>query len=284
MQSESSDFSRYLETALLNGQKPASTEISQDVIVGNETWRIYSISLEHSKSFQSGSLQEWINFRTNSEGVVVQIVGDSASPFDSGGTKIAEEKLKAFFAKLGCDFKVLWGLTGQRGPDGGKDVNQIVNDWIDEDPESRSKIAFANIVDADTIRALKESACTFPKKEASIRNFIAVCGGAKFGDDIPISDSLTDHLIVMEGGYQSLTQALNVLEKGGVVSILKGLRSREKSANFSAAATLERIGEFCSNIVILYVINIASCKRTIYICMHVHSISSPKLFRRRKDP
>ena len=109
---------------------------------------------------------------------IIQVVGDS-TPFSQEGSRRAKEYLRSRFESN--DRPVfLWGYTGHRGP--GTDINQIMNELIDEDPDSRSPRCFANIVDLGTARALKEWACRIPMKPSTRRNFIIVTGDANFGD------------------------------------------------------------------------------------------------------
>jgi hypothetical protein len=253
------DLSQALEGVLSNTPAVLFGDGPHKIPISGENWQIFTLDRNYTIQNLIPEIRKWILGDGDSDASIIQVVGDSATPFSKKGTLHAEAKLFEFFQNLEGGFRLLWGLTGQRGPDGEKDANQIVNDWIDAEAESRSRIAFANIVDVDTIRVLKNGSCMCPIKSTSQRNFIALCGGATFGDDIKVSDSLTYHLLVLEGGSQSFAQAINVLERGGKVYVIDGLR---KGGGFSAASTLRKVkdceeghhmvGEKCrSNIFVL---------------------------------
>jgi len=211
-----------------------------DVEQVRESWSVFAIACDTKSTPPTREMRDWIEGAEKKRGIrIVQVVGDSAFPFDREQTIVAEQRLHAFLEKQG-DFRLLWGFTGKRGDDGGKDVNQIVNDWIDAEPEARSRVCFANIVDEDSVNVLKNETCMCPLKQVSRRNFIALCGGARFGDDMCVSDPLTDDLVVIEGGRQSFEQAVSILKQGGKVHIMSGLR-RESEERFSAAAALRKM-------------------------------------------
>lgn len=234
------DLSQSLEEVLSNTPAVLFGEGPHKIPVRGENWLIFTLERDETRQIPIPEIRKWIVGDEDSDASIVQVVGDSAAPFSKEGTLEAEAKLFEFFETLEGRFRLLWGFTGQRGSDGEKDANQIVNDWIDAEAECRSRIAYANIVDVDTIRVLKNGRCMCPIKRTSQRNFIAVCGGATFGDDMKVSDALTDHLLVLEGGSQSFAQAINVLKRGGKVSVKEGLR---RGCGFSAASTLRRIKE-----------------------------------------
>ena len=180
-------------------------------------------------------LQEFVN--PNRERKILQIVGDGA-PFSKFGETKADLILRQFLGD-NAESAILWGYTGSAGP--GRDINQILNDWIDENPPQRSPRCFANIVDKGTIRAIRDWGCRYPEQPAPQRNFIAMIGDAEFGDDIALSDSMTDHLIVFEGGLQSFEQAVNCLKRNCKITIIDGLRTEERRSHFSAAHFIRRI-------------------------------------------
>jgi len=168
----------------------------------------------------------------------VQVVGDSTPPFSAEGTVSAEQEVNRILS--GLTMNVLWGFTGSLdAKDGGKDVNQIVNDWIDADPDFRSKLCYANIVDKGTIDALTSYGCLCPTSPARVRNFILMTGGADFGDDVILSDGLTDHLVLLEGGIQSFRQAVNCVLRGCEITAICGIRRQEIRNRFSATRLLQ---------------------------------------------
>ena len=169
---------------------------------------------------------------------VLQVVGDSARAFSVLGTTYANKTVAALLAD--DNNMILWGFTGfPESTSAQKDINQIVNDWIDADPDRRGPRCIASIVDADTFRALTEWGCLCPTQTGSLRNLLVVTGGARFGDDIYISDALTDHLVVFEGGMQSFEQIVECLEMGRRVSVLTNLREEQTLRTFSAAQAMK---------------------------------------------
>lgn len=174
----------------------------------------------------------------SSPSAFVQVLGDSTPQFSAEGTVSAEREVNRILS--GLTMNVLWGFTGSLdATDGGKDVNQIVNDWIDADPDFRSKLCYANIVDKGTIDALTSYGCLCPTGPARVRNFILVTGGADFGDDVILSDGLTDHLLLLEGGLQSFRHAVNCLLRGCQITAICGIRREAVRNRFSATRLLQ---------------------------------------------
>jgi hypothetical protein len=72
------------------------------------------------------------------------------------------------------------------------------------------------------------------------KNLIVTLGDATFGDDMHVSDPITDVLIMLEGGVQSFAQAVNVLTVPGTkVYVFLNIRDAiisSKPRRFSASA------------------------------------------------
>jgi hypothetical protein len=117
----------------------------------------------------------------------------------------------------------------------------VVNDWIDEDAPKRSKFCYANMVECGSLRAITELHSLCPRSSLERLNVILMTRGADFGDDIELTDSLTDRLFVLEGGVQSFIQAVNCLVRGCMVTLLGGLRREEVSSRFSASVCLRKL-------------------------------------------
>lgn len=160
---------------------------------------------------------------------VVQVVGDSAK-YSLKGTEAARQFLITNLEDP--NLLILWGYTGNgQNEDQELDVNQLVSSWVDED-QSRSNRSLANVVDYHTPLALSDWGCNM---SATNRQFFLVCGDARFGDDVISSDYLTDCLICLEGGVQSLRQIFNCLKRDKQVKIIYNLRGDKNPLCYSAA-------------------------------------------------
>ena len=232
-------------------------------------WSIFSLPK------QKQHFQDYNEFRRDlfecsglKTGVIIQIIGDSSPPFSSEGTIAAQVILNRLLNPIGS-FLLLWGFTGCIDlVDGGLDTNQLVNTWIDEDPQIRSQNCFANIVDDGTMRALTEYHSSCPIGAANKRNIILVTGSADFGDDIETSDNLTDHLVVFEGGIQSFTQLVNCFIRRCRITIITGLRRPGVSNRFSASGFLVHLIHRSSN---------QSINDVMSAYLSIHSISDSQL-------
>lgn len=161
----------------------------------------------------------------------IQVVGDSAA-YSGPGTAKGREFLNEILNN-NPDALILWGFTGnQRGQLDELDVNQLVNTWIEEEP-SRASRTLANVVDKHTVQAISEWKC---KVSPSNTNFFLVYGdvnkGALFGDDVISSDSITDKLVLLEGGVQSFTQAVNCLSRDVEIQGVYNLRVTKNSSTY----------------------------------------------------
>lgn len=154
---------------------------------------------------------------------VVQVVGDSL-PYSQTGTEMAKELLRQ---KITSDCMVLYGYTGHAKQDGTRCVNAALSDIVQE-KELMDKTV-GNLVGFHTLQALQNWGCSGP----DLSHYIVVYGdddskrdtGTVFGDDILVSDSIHDELLMVEGGVQSFAQACNTLQRGIPIAILTGLRT-----------------------------------------------------------
>jgi hypothetical protein len=201
--------------------KSAKIEVLSFEVRG-EAWYVMVVPMEQQASVSQHSFASKI-------APVLQIIGDSGHPFLGESAQIARRILHEKLDEL-ANHSILWGYTGYPGP--GEDINQLVNEWIDNDPGMRSPRCYANLVSRGTAFALEEWGCRYPTAPASARNFILVAGDADFGDDTTTSDSLTNHLVVFEGGLQCLTQIANCLQRNCQITLIYGLRSANR---FSAS-------------------------------------------------
>lgn len=159
---------------------------------------------------------------------ILQLVGDS-SRYSAEATLHCKDFLdKTLDPK---QHLVLWGFTGkgQKGS-GMHDVNQLVNNWLEEDP-SRFQSALANVVDFHSVMAITNPnwKCTIAEGN---RNYYLVYPDAKFGDDVHSSDYLTDAAICLEGGVQSFRQVVNFISRNICVKGLYNLRGPNNPDTF----------------------------------------------------
>lgn len=161
---------------------------------------------------------------------IVQIIGDCI-PFSAKGTCKAREMISSILEDP--NQLLLWGYTGTQKDNGRRlDVNQLLNEWVDS-CNTRSNRVLANILDIDTVKALTEWDCLGAK---TAKNFYLVYGGAKFGEDIDSSDSITDQACCFEGGIQSFRQMVNLLMRNTSIQCYYGLRTSNDPANFDRNA------------------------------------------------
>ena len=215
---------------------------AREVWIQGEMWQVLSLSKSSLRLHLNSLRVALAKFVGHSPSIVItQIIGDSAVPFSAHGTLVARRFLDSVLNPPSRGARILWGLTGTRSTaDGGCDTNQVVNDWIDSDPLARSPIAFANIVDLGTARVLLEEGCQIPSVFAERRNFILLHGGAEFGDDIAVSDMLTNELVILEGGVQCFEQFVSCIQLPNIrVRLLTNLRRSDEA--FSAARLIVRL-------------------------------------------
>lgn len=161
---------------------------------------------------------------------IIQIIGDCI-PFSTTGTCKAREAICSILEDP--NQLLLWGYTGSQKDNGQRlDINQLLNEWVDS-CDTRSSRVLANILDIDTIKALKEWNCLAAK---TAKNFYLVYGGAKFGEDIDSSDFITDRACCFDGGIQSFRQMTNLLMRSTSIRCYYGLRMSNDPANFDRNA------------------------------------------------
>lgn len=186
------------------------------------------------------NLQEKINFSHAREEIVkhlelprytkiLQVIGDCI-PFSSRGTERAKGILASILEQP--DQLLLWGYTGSKKDDGRRlDLNQLINEWVDAS-DVRGNRVLANLLDVDTPRALIEWNCLGAQ---TAKNFYLVYGGAKFGEDIVSSDSITDKACCFDGGIQSFRQMMNLLMRDVTIQCYYGLRNEKDSYKSNVA-------------------------------------------------
>lgn len=194
------------EEATRRTQSSVDTDVMRHFTVGkNQVFAVHK-SEQHQLDFSrvKSEIFKAMNLPPNES--FLQVVGDSAR-FSLEGTEFARKFLEA---KLSWKRPLLWGYTGKgKKGDSTFGVNQLVNNWIDEDP-SRAERTMANVVSHHTPIALEDWGCNIA---ASNTNFFLVYGDARFGDDIVSSDTLCGAFVCIEGGIQSFSQLVNGLAK-----------------------------------------------------------------------
>lgn len=186
-------------------------------------------------------LQEKINFAHARKEIVkhlelpagteiLQVIGDCI-PFSRRGTERARGILASILEQLEkSDQLLLWGYTGSKKDDGRRlDINHLLNDWIDA-RDARGNRVLANVLDVDTPRALTEWNCHGAQ---TAKNFYLVYGGAKFGEEIVSSDSITDKACCFDGGIQSFRQMMNLLMREVPIQCYYGLRNERDMHNLN---------------------------------------------------
>ena len=223
--------------------------------IDNKLYRVFGLKKANQYKLNYNELRSCLlielNCKENSP--VIEVIGDS-SMFDKIGSQFAKEhfagEMKNFNGLL------LYGYNGEI--DLSKDlldVNGLVNDYIDTNPEYAERV-IANIVDYHTRIALVKKGQPVPtlvnetetgwgsSVSQHVCNFFLVwdiCSdkqelwdqdGAKFGDDIFASDSLVNHkALLYGGGVQSFEQATNILMKEHKVVSVSGLRGQNIPQN-----------------------------------------------------
>lgn len=174
---------------------------------------------------------------------IIQVIGDSA-PYGIQETKFAfnylSQKLEQHQNAI-----LLYGFTGHGDNDGRLDVNQLVNEWIDQNPKQANRV-IANVVDHHTTLAIQKWGV---KVSNSVRNFYLVHSLGEtpttlFGDDTISSDGLTNQVcFCLEGGIQSFRQAVYLLAQGTRVEAMAHLRG-EKNPSTRHSVTGEYLNYF----------------------------------------
>ncbi|MDB2614406.1 hypothetical protein N9Y92_04555 [Chlamydiales bacterium] len=145
----------------------------------------------------------------------IQVVGDSACYSEEG----TSHNRNVLHENIPANSMLLWGFTGRIRNEGRScDVNGLVNEMIDSDTEHWAGGCLANVVSYHTPHALRNWGCD---GSSSVRHFWLVYGEdvaedpstkATFGEDVHSSDNISEQLISLEGGIQSLNQMLRCLE------------------------------------------------------------------------
>jgi len=164
---------------------------------------------------------------------IVQVIGDSLPNFLPTLSHSIKKHIFNALADTECSI-VLYGASGIRDESGNVDTNQILNDWIDENPDRRSRRVWGLLTDKGSIQAINEFQYTV---SSNCKNFIVTTGNASFGDDVKLSDQLTDLAILIDGGVQSFEQSVNILLRPGthIHAVMNARATKEK---FSGARLL----------------------------------------------
>ena len=167
---------------------------------------------------------------------VMQIVGDSACSFSPTSAAKISQSIENMRRDENVSM-ILYGLTGKRASDDCVDINHITNSWLDSDPVQRSRHICGVVTDVGTYDSVSLDGYGF---SLNCNHFIVVNGGATFGDDILLTDPITDVLLLFEGGIQSFAQAINVLRNpNSIIHAYVDLRSPDAPQRFSAARFLQ---------------------------------------------
>lgn len=186
---------------------------------------------------------------------VVQVVGDSGrGVFSKEGSDYASSVLENEFKNCGI---IEYGYTGYSGQ-AEKDVNAIVNEYVDKHPEIGNKV-LANIVGHIHIASNKWGCYASP----FVKNFVIVYnndgmtknpkydakgnqieGFTVFSDDTTISDHFLqpeddDVTVSLEGGTQCWKQVTNMLHRSTKAHLIYNIRIPNKQHHFSVARILK---------------------------------------------
>lgn len=196
--------------------------------------RIFSVHKEVQEKINFNSVRSEIlsHLKLTEDTNILQVIGDCL-PFSRRGTERVKEILPLILEQP--NQLLLWGYTGSEKDNGRRlDINQIVNIWVDSS-DIRGNRVLANVLDLDTPRALIEWNCLGAE---TAKNFYLVHGGAKFGEDIISSDSITDKACCFDGGIQSFRQMGNLLMRDVTIQCYYGLRN-EKDHNLNPSVASE---------------------------------------------
>lgn len=157
---------------------------------------------------------------------IIQVVGDSGTPFDDDKISMAQSVLASYVADGAA---IEYGFTASK-----HDTNWLVNDYQTTHPQVK---LIANLVE-EVIEAMEAG------WEGSLKVSVFVVlfdrlSSTRFGDDVWLSDGIMrrerrDKMLCFEGGPQALYQCCSILLKGIQVVAVTNLRS----ARFSAARFL----------------------------------------------
>lgn len=164
---------------------------------------------------------------------MAQIVGDSQL-FSVEGTQFASEVLHDFVHQKFPQSIILFGFTGKHDKEKNRaDANHILSLMVDNKKIETNRV-LANMVDYHTPLAIN----SWPGVTISenIKNYTLVFTEgepqATFTHDTPTTDGLTNSgLLCLEGGVQSLLQAVNILIKNVPVYGVMGLRDLSDRTN-----------------------------------------------------
>ena len=189
---------------------------------------------------------------------ILQIVGDSATIFSEHACDILENAIDGILHREKADV-LIYGLTGKGRLNEG-DVNYVVSKWLDADPADRAPFTWGVVTDTGTSFAVKHAEYSFTE---NCKNFIVITGDATFGDEINVTDSITDVLLVAEGGVQTFSQIVNVMSRPGTViyaydslrspdncrfSAAQFLRYLQQHTHEDSASRLNLLDDFCSKL------------------------------------
>lgn len=221
------------------GQSPSST-----LEITRREERIYfSVHKDKQNSLNISEARSTIlsNLSLPLHTQIMQIIGDSHN-FSLEGTSNARSHIRDRLSN--SSDLLMYGYTSVKCSGQTEnslaatcDTNHIISEWIEDNYPSVKAVGC--IVDIDTPKSLHEGAegCRL------VKNFLLVHGGAKFGDDILTTDSLTDLAICFEGGIQSFAQICNFLAFNIPIELIRGIRDTDSKDIFSASGFLLHLYE-----------------------------------------
>lgn len=178
-------------------------------------------------------------FSAHGELRIIQVVGDSGTPINSGKLSYARRLLSKHFTN---DTVVEYGFTRSE-----RDANWLVEDVVIQNPALKSLLV-GNIVQR-TIDSINPPAWSALSQIEHLV-FVYRRNGTptSFGDDTWVSDGVMmaetgDVMICLEGGPQAFSQCVNALLAKLRVIAVTGLREGEATKGFSAAGLLACIAQ-----------------------------------------
>lgn len=173
------------------------------------------------------------SFPTHEKLRILQVIGDSGTPFGSDKLPFVQQLLDGFATN---DTAMEYGFTRSE-----RDANWFVEDLATRNPATSRLIG--NIVQ-ETMKSINPPAWSaFPKIEHLAFVYRSKDPPTTFGDDVWLSDGVMngeagDTVICLEGGPQAFTQCVNVLLAKVKVIAVTGLREDKATQKFSAAGLL----------------------------------------------
>lgn len=202
-------------------------EYTQAPSIASATFRTIGIDNRQRCQYNLAELRD----RLSPHAPIVQVVGDSGTPFDKNKVPAAQAILSSHVVD---NASIEYGFTASNN-----DTNWLVNDYQKSHPEVA---LIANVVE-QTVEALEAGMIGFSNVKALVLLYDRLTP-TRFGDDVWLSDGVMskergDKMVCFEGGLQALYQCCNALLKGIRVVAVTNLRSADlQSKKFSASRFL----------------------------------------------